>query len=114
VAGRLWHVCLTVAGDPCPEDRLRLSLQRLSREHPFLLPGRYAADHVDIRYWEEAESCQAASALALQLWADHRDSAELPPWEVLALEVVELELYQARPDADAVALSGPSGEWYPA
>jgi hypothetical protein len=86
---RLWLVTLTLGGEPLAPVDVRSALERLSAEHPFLLSGRYASDCAELRYWEEAESCGDACALALRLWGEHRVSAQLPPWEVLALEVVE-------------------------
>ena len=37
-----------------------------------------------------------AASLALRLWNEHRESAELPPWKVVGLEVIEQETYQSR------------------
>jgi hypothetical protein len=87
--GRLWLVTLTLGGVPIDPVDVKSALERLSAEHPFLLSGRYAGDCAELRYWEEAETCGDACALALRLWGEHRVSAQLPPWEVLALEVVE-------------------------
>ena len=36
-----WHVTLTVAGEPVADAEIRVGLERLSHEHPFLLSGRY-------------------------------------------------------------------------
>ncbi len=45
--------------------------------------------------------------MALRVWPDHRQSAALPPWEVVALEVVARDEHQRR---DGAALT-PAGGW---
>lgn len=92
----MWHITLTVAGGGVPPDEIRRALERLAHDHPFLLAGRYAADHAEIRYWEEARDLQDAAALALRLWGEHRRSAGLPPWEIIGLEVVDRGTWQQR------------------
>ena len=89
VAGRMWHVTLTVRGVAVPPDEVRAGLERLQHERPFLLAGRYSADCAEVRYWEEAERLEDAAALALRLWGEHRRSAGLPPWSVVGLEVID-------------------------
>jgi hypothetical protein len=37
-----------------------------------------------------------AASLALRVWNEHRESADLPPWKVVGLEVIEQETYQSR------------------
>ena len=37
-----------------------------------------------------------AASLALRMWSEHRDTAALPAWTVVGLEVVERETFQAR------------------
>ena len=113
MARRAWHICLTVGGAAWPTDRLRIALQRLSRERPFLMSGRYAADRVEISYWEEAADCAEAAALALRLWDDHRESAELPDWGVLGLEISEHTLLEQRGEPVELELAGPITDWRP-
>lgn len=105
----MWHVTLTVGGDPFDVDELRGALERLGAERPFMLSGRYDAEHAELRYWEEAADCADAAAMALRLWPDHKATAGLPPWQVLALEVVSREVYQRRDNAVLV----PAGGWRP-
>ncbi len=93
---RLWHVTLTVAGERVRLDELREALERLAHDHPFLLTSRYAADHAEIRYWEQARDLQDAAALALRLWGEHRRTAGLPAWELVGLEVLDRATYQRR------------------
>lgn len=93
---RLWHVTLTVGGAPLDVPAVRASLDRLADERPFLLSARYAADRVELRYWEQAQSVEEAVPLALQLWREHERSAQLPAWQVLGLEVVDRETYRWR------------------
>ena len=105
----LWHVTLTVAGEECPAEDVLRALERLAAERPFFLSGRYAKERAELRYWEEARDCADACAMALRVWLDHRDSAGLPPWHVVALEVVARDEHQRR---DLVPLSA-AGGWAP-
>ena len=93
---RIWHITLSVACDEAPLPVLRRALEQLAYDHPFLLNSRYAVDHAEIRYWEEARDLHDAAAVALRLWGEHRTSAKLPPWEIVGLEVVGRETYQQR------------------
>jgi hypothetical protein len=101
----LWHVTLTLAGDEQPADEVLAALERLANERPFFLAGRYAGGRVELRYWEEAPDCTDACAMALRMWFDHRDSAKLPAWQVVALEVIARDEYQRR-DGAALAAAG--------
>ena len=96
---RLWHVTLTIGGHALEPDSVRAALERLHHERPFLVATRYAGDRAELRYWEEADSCEDACALALRLWGEHRASADLPAWSVLGLEVVERAVRDQRGDA---------------
>ncbi|GAA2120872.1 hypothetical protein GCM10009802_23870 [Streptomyces synnematoformans] len=93
---RLWHVTLSVSGPEAPLKEIRRGLERLAHDHPFLLTSRYANDHAEIRYWEEARDLHDAAAVALRLWGEHRASAQLPPWEIVGLEVIARETYHQR------------------
>lgn len=93
---RLWHVTLSVSGPEAPLTEVRRALEQLAHDHPFLLTSRYAADHAEIRYWEEARDVHDAAAIALRLWGEHRSSANLPPWETVGLEVIDRETYHQR------------------
>ncbi|WP_037906786.1 hypothetical protein [Actinacidiphila yeochonensis] len=93
---RLWHVTLSVAGPRTPLAEVRRGLEQLAHDHPFLLTSRYATDHAEIRYWEEARDLHDAAALALRLWGEHRSSAGLPPWETVGLEVIDRTTYHQR------------------
>jgi hypothetical protein len=93
---RLWHVTLSVSGDEAPLQEVRRALEQLAHDHPFLLTSRYAGDHAEIRYWEEARDLHDAAAVALRLWGEHRQSAGLPPWEIVGLEVVDRATYHQR------------------
>jgi hypothetical protein len=105
----MWHVTLTVGGAAMDSTAVRDALERLAAERPFLLSGRYDVDRAELRYWEEAPDCADACAMALRLWPDHKASAGLPPWQVLALEVVARDVHQARDQAVLV----PAGAWRP-
>jgi hypothetical protein len=93
---RLWHVVLSLAGKATPLAELRRGLEQLAHDHPFLLTGRYAEDHAEIRYWEQAPDLHDAAALALRLWGEHKASAQLPAWEIVGLEVVDRATYHKR------------------
>jgi hypothetical protein len=95
-SSRLWHVTVTVAGEPWPLSSLHGALRRLQRERPFIHSLRYDEDRVELSYWEEGEQMIDAASLALRLWNEHRDSAQLPPWKVVGLEVIDRETYQTR------------------
>lgn len=94
--GTMWHVTLTVSGEPVADTEVRAGLERLEHEHPFLLAGRYAPDRAEVRYWEEAPDAASVARLALRLWDLHRDSAALPAWQVVGLEVVDRDTFHRR------------------
>lgn len=101
----MWHVTLTVVGVALEAAEVRAALERLTHERPFLLSARYATDRAELRYWEEARDLEDAAALALRLWGEHRRSAQLPPWRVAGLEVVDRATFQRRAmDSPAPAL----------
>jgi hypothetical protein len=113
---RLWHVTLTVGGSSVPAEEVRAALERLAAEQPFLLSGRYSDDCAEVRYWEEADTCADACALALRLWGEHRESADLPPWRVEALEVLEQAVQERRHAEEpmgvmTIAAVHPAGAW---
>ncbi|MGW5236724.1 hypothetical protein ACWEQU_31670 [Streptomyces nodosus] len=95
-APRLWHVTLSVSGAEAPLGEVRRALEQLAHDTPFLMTSRYAGDHAEIRYWEEARDLHDAAAVALRLWGEHRRSAGLPPWEIVGLEVVDRVTYRQR------------------
>jgi hypothetical protein len=91
-----WHVTLTLAGTPVPEPVIRVGLERLSHDHPFLLSGRYGVDRAEVRYWEEGADATSVVGLALALWEEHRLTSGLPDWEVVGVEVVDRETFHRR------------------
>jgi hypothetical protein len=93
---RLWHVTVTVAGDAVEPLIVRNALRRLNEQRAFLHSLKYAGSRAEIKYWEEAETLVDASSLALRVWNEHRDSAGLPRWEVVGLEVLERQVFLAR------------------
>ena len=93
-----WHVSVSVAGARRTVQDVRASLLRLAEQHPFLMAGFYADDRAEVHYWEEARTAEEASALALTMWARHREPADLPDWNVVGLEVHERDTYRLRPD----------------
>ncbi len=93
---RLWHVVVTVGGEPQPLAEVTDALQRLRGERPFIDSLRFDESCAELCYWEEADEMVDAASLALRLWNEHRSSADLPPWRVMGLEVVERETFQAR------------------
>jgi hypothetical protein len=93
---KLWHITLSVSGPAAPLKEVRSGLEQLAHDHPFLLTSRYANDHAEVRYWEEARDLHDAAAVALRLWGEHRATAKLPPWEIVGLEVIDRETYHLR------------------
>nr|WSW69269.1 hypothetical protein OG461_25460 [Streptomyces sp. NBC_00995] len=96
IQSKLWHITLCVSGTEIPLKEVRRGLEQLAHDHPFLLTSRYANDHAEVRYWEEARDLHDAAAVALRLWGEHRSSAGLPPWEIVGLEVIDRETYHQR------------------
>lgn len=94
--GPMWHVTLTVAGDPVDLGVIRHGLERLAHERPFLLTGRYGHDRAEVRYWDEGESAHTVTGLALRLWEEHRETAGLPLWAVVGVEVLDRETWHRR------------------
>jgi len=92
----LWHVTVTVGGEPHELPKTHAALLRLQQEHPFLHSLRYAEDRAELRYWEESADMVDAASLALRLWTEHRTSADLPDWKIVGLEVVAEETYRTR------------------
>jgi len=90
------HVTLTGAGDPVDATDIKVALERLSYEHPFLLSGRFAADRAEVRYWEEAVDVDEALHMAVGLWDEHRESSGLPAWRVVGVEVVDRDTFHRR------------------
>lgn len=111
---RLWHVTVTVAGVAHDADDVRAAMERLRHQHAFLHSMRYAADRAEICYWEEAPEMLDAAAMAMRVWNEHRESAGLPAWEIVGLEVLERETYQHRQEPGerrhtmALGLSSPA------
>ena len=105
----MWHVTLTLVGSALEPQEVLAALERLTHEQPFLLSARYAADRAELRYWEEARDLDDAAALALRLWGEHRSSAQLPPWQVAGLEVLDRATYQQRSACGPAPTLGPAG-----
>lgn len=93
---RLWHVTLTVAGQPVEPMLVRASLSRLREERPFIDTVEYTGSGAELQFWDEGDAMLDVASLALRLWDEHRDSAGLPHWEIVGLEVVEKAVRDAR------------------
>lgn len=94
--GRLWHVTVTVAGDAVAPLLVRSALNRLTEERPFIDSVGFTGEGATLTYWDEGDSLLDVASLGLRLWDEHRDSAGLPSWEVVGLEVVEKSVHDAR------------------
>lgn len=103
--GRLWHVTLTVAGDPVEPMLVRAALSRLRDERPFIDTLEFTGTTAELQYWEEGAAMLDVASLALRLWAEHRESAGLPCWHIVGLEVVEKSVRENRLLARAGGLS---------
>lgn len=95
-AVRHWHVTLTLAGEPVEPMMLRAAMQRFTDEHQFLGSVTTTAESVEIQFWDQGDSMLDIASLAMRLWNEHRESANLPDWEVVGLEILEKELRERR------------------
>jgi hypothetical protein len=102
----MWHVTLTVVGEDLDPSEVKAALERLAHERPFLLSARYAGDRAELRYWEEADDCSDACAMALRVWFEHRETAQLPPWHVIALEVLSRDEHRLTADLPPWRVAG--------
>ncbi|MCW2782881.1 MAG: hypothetical protein JWR35_3330 [Marmoricola sp.] len=93
---RHWHVTLTLAGEAVEPLLVRAALQRLSEERPFVDSMNFTGTGAELRFWDEGATMLDVASLALRLWSEHRESASLPAWEVVGLEVVEKAVRDAR------------------
>lgn len=93
---RHWHVKLTLTGAPAEPLIVRAAMQRLHAERPFLDSVISNAHSVEIQFWDEGENMLDVASLAMRLWTEHRETARLPSWEVVGLEIVEKDLRDKR------------------
>jgi hypothetical protein len=107
--GRLWLVTITLCGEPQDTEMVRQALERLQQERPFLHSVRYQADMAELQYWEEGEHMLDAASLAMRVWNEHRESCDLPPWELVGLEVLERDVSQRRSHQATPAAMGLPG-----
>ncbi|MBW9206519.1 hypothetical protein KV102_13045 [Mumia sp. zg.B53] len=98
---KMWHVTLTVAGTPFADEAVRSAMLRLRDEHAFLHSLRYDVDRAEICYWEQAPDMLDVAAMAMRVWSEHRDSAGLPPWAVVGLEILERDTRDRRSRAES-------------
>jgi hypothetical protein len=110
--GRLWHVTLTVAGQPVEPMMLRAALSRLREERPFIDTVEFTGSSAELCYWDEGDAMLDVASLALRLWSEHRDSAGLPSWEIVGLEVVEKSVREARSGARPTPLGNATSMSY--
>jgi hypothetical protein len=94
--GQLWHVTITLRGEPHDPSKLQAALERLQHERPFLHSVRFERTSVELQYWEEAEDMLDAASLAMRVWYEHRESCGLPDWKLVGMEVLERDLLQRR------------------
>jgi hypothetical protein len=103
---RFWHVNVTVAGEVLDLETVRSALVRLAEQHSFLHSLRYSRDRAEVSYWEQADAMLDAAAMGLRLWDEHRVAADLPKWEVVGLEVLERDTFNARAGAKSATRIG--------
>jgi hypothetical protein len=92
----MWFVTVTLAGSPVQPGVIRTALERLAHERPFMVSARYRADRAELRYWDQSDDVDVAIAQAQRMWGDHLQSACLPPWRLIGLEVVDRETARRR------------------
>jgi hypothetical protein len=105
----LWFVTVTLAGDAVELSLVRAALERLAVERPFVVSARYGAGRAEVRYWDECDDAEVATAQALRMWSDHEVSAGLPAWRVVGLEVhdrASVHLHWERTDRPRVEVLG--------
>ena len=107
-AGRLWHVTVTVAGETVEPLLVRSALARLGEQRPFFDSVSFTGSSAELQFWDEGESLLDVASLALRLWNEHRESAGLPSWEVVGLEVVEKSVRDRRGGGRPVGFSAPT------
>ena len=95
---RHWHVTLTLSGDAVEPLIARAAMGRLSEERPFLDSVSSTGTTAEIQFWDEGETMLDVASLAMRLWNEHRDSANLPAWEVVGLEILEKRVRATRAD----------------
>ncbi|WP_445256914.1 hypothetical protein [Nocardioides aurantiacus] len=95
-AVRHWHVTLTLGGAAVEPLLARAAVQRLTEERPFLDSVSATGDTAEVRFWDEGESMLDVASLAMRLWNEHRETARLPDWEVVGLEIVEKHIHDRR------------------
>ena len=93
---RHWHVTLTLSGDPVESVMVRSAMARLHEERPFLDSVTCDSTSAELQYWDEGETMLDVASLAMRLWNEHRESANLPRWEVVGLEILEKPVHEAR------------------
>lgn len=94
--GRLWHVTVTLAGDPVEPLLVRSALARLTEQRPFIDSVSFTGTSAELQFWDEGDGMLDVASLALRLWAEYRESAGLPSWEVVGLEVIEKSVRDGR------------------
>jgi hypothetical protein len=109
---RLWHVTLTVSGATVEPLLLRGALSRLREERPFIDTIEFTQSSAELQFWDEGTSMVDVASLALRLWAEHRESAGLPGWETVGLEVVEKSIQELRGGVRVEGLASSSGTPY--
>lgn len=106
--GRLWHVTLTVAGEPVEPMMVRAALSRLRDERPFIDSVEFTGSSAALNYWDEGDAMLDVASLALRLWSEHRESAGLPCWEIVGLEVVEKRVRETRGGSRPMGFASPT------
>ena len=86
--GSRWNLCSSAA--PCSGS---------ASERPFLDSVISNGTTAEIEFWDEGETMLDVASLAMRLWNEHRESASLPNWEVVGLEIVEKDVREARVQA---------------
>jgi hypothetical protein len=85
----MWFVKVTLGGDSLDPEMLRITLEKLALERPFVVSVRYDGGRAEVRYWDEADAADAVARQAVSLWADDEVIEQLPGWSFLDLEVCD-------------------------
>jgi len=107
--GVMWHVTVTLHGQPLGQQPLQESLDRLAFAHGFGLAARYSDDTVELRYWDEGHDARVVADQGIAMWDEHRTELGLPNWVVVGIEVLDRQSFQRRwpPGSGAAELFEP-------
>ena len=94
--GVLWHVTVTVHGQPQAADRLQLGLQTMAFSHGIDLCASLQSRHRRTPVLGRRVRLPGCRRHALALWDDYRGEVDLPAWPVVGVEVLDRTSFRRR------------------